>query len=143
MIFKRTFIPHEITLLGSNPDQRVHAIIDAALKCMKNSKDTTTIEGRILSLMSSKPMNARSITEAHNAVYGNNAVTLAYVRFNITGMHQAGLITRISRGMYTKVDKEARLASVERQIMEIEMTGKVSNNKRYQALQQERRELMK
>ena len=141
MEFKRTLHPAEITLLGDNPQHRLHAIIDAALKSMRHAGDTNTIEGRILSLMSATPMNARDILNTHNAIYGNNAVTLAYVRFNIIGMYQAGLITRVSRGMYSKVNKEDRLAAVESQIMGIEMTGKVSNNKRYKALQQERREL--
>lgn len=101
MIFKRILTPPELKLLGDSPKQKIHDIIDAALKRMTRSHNSGTVESRIKTLLTkTKPMNAREITDAHNALFGNNAITIAYVRFSLTGMFQAGMIKRESRGKY-------------------------------------------
>jgi len=103
MIFKRKFTPAETKIIGKNPTSKIHDIIDAALNRMKNTRDTHTIEARILSLLSeTKPMNAREITEAHNALYGKDSISLNYIRFVLSGMFNIGLVKRKQRGKYVK-----------------------------------------
>jgi len=102
MKFERTLTPKETKLLGDNPEQRLHAIIDLAFKRMSNMQDAQSIESRIVSLMTDNPMNAREIMDAHNAVYGLSPISLSYSRFVINGMYQAGMLKRIGRGAYVK-----------------------------------------
>jgi len=147
MEFKRTLTPGEVTLLGDRPEQRLHGIIDEALHRMSNVHDVQSVESRILSMMTKvKPMKSRDIMEAHNAVYGNSPITLAYTRFTINGMYQAGLLERVARGEYVKsATKEEQLETVKNQIMMIEMTGKITGREgsRYKQLCEKRTELMK
>lgn len=102
MNFKRTLTPKETKLLGDNPEQRLHAIIDVAFKRMSNLHDAQSVESRIVSLMSDVGMNAREIMDAHNAVYGLSPISLSYSRFVINGMYQAGMLKRLGRGAYVK-----------------------------------------
>lgn len=104
MKFERTLTPIETNLLGDDPKQRLHAIIDIAFKRMSNMKHAQSVESRIISLITTKPMNARDIMEAHNAVYGLSPISLTYSRFVINGMYQAGMLTRKGRGAYVKGD---------------------------------------
>ena len=104
MKFERTLTPQEAKLLGDNPKQRIHAIIDIAFKRISNMQDAQSIESRIMSLMTDSPMKARDIMDAHNAVYGLSPISLTYSRFVINGMYQAGMLKRIGRGAYVKGD---------------------------------------
>lgn len=103
MEFKRILTPEEIEKLGDNPKSRIHQIINDAFKHMGKADNLENIIGRFMSLMSSeKPMTARELMEAHNAVYGNIPVGISYTRFIISGMYSAELIKRVSRGKYVK-----------------------------------------
>ena len=103
MLFKRELTPTEIKALGTDPIRKVHEIISAALNRMMNVNKSTSVEARILSLLTTdKPMNARSITDAHNALFGHTSIKINYTRFVLSGMHSAGMIKRAGRGAYVK-----------------------------------------
>ena len=145
MEFKRTLTENEVIMLGDKPEQRLHEIIDEALKRMSNVHDAESVESRIISLMTTvKPMKARDIMEAHNAIY-RHPIALTYARFVISGMYSAGLLNRVGRGEYVKFDREAELERVNRQIMKIENTGQIAGREReeYNNLIAKRRELTK
>jgi len=102
MIFTRTLTPGDLKSLGGDPDQRLNAILDVVLGRLSNTLDKTSVESRILAIMSpTVSINAREIMDTHNAVYGS-ALALSYIRFVIHGMYQSQLIKRVKRGRYVK-----------------------------------------
>lgn len=98
MKFTRILTADEIERLGNDPQRVLNGIIEEGIRQLKGG-----VTKRILSIMDTMtPMTARQVMEAHNAVHGENPITLEYSRYVLSAMAKLNVIRRKSRGWYIR-----------------------------------------
>lgn len=106
MEYRRKLTPPEVKILGDDPREHLHAIIDDALQRLYNAASKDTVESKVLNLISDDvPMTTSSILESYEAVHGEGSISLNYLRSVLQNLLRARLIKRVCHGQYVKEPK--------------------------------------
>lgn len=101
MKYTRDFTKDEMNLLGDL--HKVDTILEGALGTLKHARDSSTVESRILDLMSeTEVMGVGQIILKYNNKHSGRTIQTSYLRTVLTKMRSSKLIINKGRGLYVR-----------------------------------------